>query len=167
MPVTFLPESWVQGPEGGGRIIGEACHILDLFNYLVGDFPETVTALPLRPGSGRMPVTDNFVGTLRYGDGSLCTLTYTSLGSPELPKEAMEVFFDGKCLVMNDYRKMEFFGCSRKPIGPARQEKGHFEELVAVADYLRGKGPLPMTLDEIESATNASFILDELVRTAH
>lgn len=158
------PESWVQGPEGGGRIIGEACHILDLFNYLVGDFPETITALPLRSGAVNIPVTDNFVASLRYPDGSLCTLTYTSLGSTELSKESLEAFFDGKSIVMNDYRSMEFFGCSRKPIQPARQEKGHFEELVAVADYLQGKGPLPMTLEEIESATNTSFTLDEFVR---
>jgi predicted dehydrogenase len=160
------PDSWVQGPEGGGRIIGEACHIFDLFNHLVGGFPETVTALPLRPGAAHIPVTDNFACSLRYPDGSLCTLTYTSLGSTELAKESMEAFLDGKSIVMNDYRSIEFFGCSRKPVQPARQEKGHLEELIAVSEYLRGKGALPMTLDEIEAATNTSFIVDELVRTS-
>src|SRR5262249_35575556 len=68
-------ESWIQGAEGGGRIIGEACHIFDLFNYLVGDFPQTVTALPLRPGAAHLPASDNFVTTLQYADGSLCSLT--------------------------------------------------------------------------------------------
>ena len=167
MNAGFIPlDSWIQGPEGGGRIIGEACHIFDLFNYLVGGFPETVTALPLRPGAAHISGTDNFVATLQYNDGSLCTLTYTSRGSTDLPKESMEVFFDGKSVVLHDYRKLEFFGCSRKPSQPTRQEKGHFEELVAVADYLGRTGPLPMTLDEIEAATNVSFIVDELVRTS-
>jgi predicted dehydrogenase/threonine dehydrogenase-like Zn-dependent dehydrogenase len=166
MNAGFIPlESWIHGPEGGGRIIGEACHIFDLFNYLVGVVPETVTALSLRPGAAHISGTDNFVATLRYTDGSLCTLTYTSRGSTDLPKEAMEVFVDGKSVVLHDYRRLEFFGCSRKPTQAARQEKGHFEELVAVADYLVGKGPLPMTLEEIEAATNASFIVDELVRS--
>jgi len=164
------PDSWVQGPEGGGRIIGEACHIFDLFNYVVGRSPEEVTALPLRPGAGHIPVTDNFVASLRYSDGSLCTLTYTSLGSPELPKEAMEVFFDGKSLVLDDYRQLKFYGCSggsggrRPPL--QRQQKGHLEELQAIADYLGGKALLPMTLEEIEEATNISFIVDELVRNS-
>jgi hypothetical protein len=78
----------------------------------------------------------------------------------------MEVFFDGKSVVLHDYRKVEFFGCSRKPAQPTRQEKGHFEELIAVADFLTGQGPLPMTLEEIEAATNTSFVVDELVRTS-
>src|SRR5204863_2252177 len=87
-------DAWVHGPEGGGRIIGEACHIFDLFNYIVGGFPEEVTAVPLRPFASCAPVSDNFVATLRYSEGSLCTLAYTSIGSPELPKESMEIFFD-------------------------------------------------------------------------
>jgi predicted dehydrogenase len=167
MNAGFIPpESWIQGPEGGGRIIGEACHIFDLFNYLVGDIPEAVTALAVRPGKAHISATDNFVATLRYADGSLCTLTYTSRGSTELPKEHMEVFFEGKSVVLHDYRKLEYFGFSRKPTQPSRQEKGHFEELVAIADHLRGNGPLPMTLEEIEAATNTSFIVEDLVLTS-
>ncbi len=160
------PESWIQGPEGGGRIIGEACHIFDLFNHVVGRVPEEVTALPLRPAAAHIPVTDNFVATLRYSDGSVCTLAYTSLGSPELPKEAMEVFFDGKSIVLDDYRKLLFYGCDGKPANSLHPEKGHLEELEAIAGYLIKQGPLPMTLQEIEAATNISFIVDGLVRSS-
>ena len=160
------PESWIHGPEGGGRIIGEACHIFDLFNYIVGGFPEEVTAVPLRPFASSAPVTDNFVATLRYSEGSLCTLAYTSIGSPELPKESMEIFFDGKSIVLDDYRRLTFYGCRRKPANSAQPEKGHLEELQSIADYFGKKGPLPMTLEEIEAATNLSFIVDDLVRSS-
>ncbi|MBI4473813.1 MAG: bi-domain-containing oxidoreductase [Acidobacteria bacterium] len=159
------PSSWVYGPEGGGRIIGEACHIFDLFNYLVGHFPEKIVALPLRSKSADVLSCDNFTSTLRYDDGSLCTLTYTSLGSAEIPKETMEVFVDGKTLALEDYRRLTFHGTSRKPNTTAQQEKGHLEELKALAEFLRGRGSVPMTLEEIEAATRSSFSVDRLVRT--
>jgi predicted dehydrogenase/threonine dehydrogenase-like Zn-dependent dehydrogenase len=157
-------DSWIQGPEGGGRIIGECCHIFDLFNYLIGHGPEEVTALPLRPGTGHVLAGDNFSSVLKYSDGSICTLTYTSLGSSELHKEHMEVFFDGKAMVLDDYRKLTFHGVGKQNLSKLQQEKGHLEELRALAAYLRGDGPIPMTLDEIESATTISFTVDELAR---
>jgi predicted dehydrogenase/threonine dehydrogenase-like Zn-dependent dehydrogenase len=164
MNAGALPaDSWVQGPEGGGRIIGEACHIFDLFNYLIGAPAVGVTATPIRGSAGHTQ-TDNFTASVRYEDGSLCTLTYTSLGSTDLPKEHMEVFFDGKSIVLDDYKNLSFFGISRKPVSKSLQDKGHLEELRAIADHLTGKGPLPMTLDEIESATRISLAVDALVR---
>ena len=157
-------DSWIQGTEGGGRIIGEACHIFDLFNYLVGAEPVEVVALPLHASASHIAITDNFSASVRYSDGSLCTLTYTSLGSADLPKEFMEMFFDGKSLVMDDYRRLLFFGISAKPITRSQQDKGHAEELRQLADHLHGKGPAPMSLEEIEAATRTSFIVDQLVR---
>jgi predicted dehydrogenase/threonine dehydrogenase-like Zn-dependent dehydrogenase len=165
MNAGALPaDSWIQGPEGGGRIIGEACHIFDLFNFLVGTPAVGVTALPMRSNAAHVAQTDNFTASVRYEDGSLCTLTYTSLGSKDLPKEHMEVFFDGKSIVMDDFRKLSFFGISTKPITKSLQDKGHLDELRAVADHFTGKGPLPMTLDEIESATKISLAVDAIVR---
>jgi predicted dehydrogenase len=160
------PSSWVQGPEGGGRIIGECCHIFDLFNYLTGHFPEQVMALALRPAAAHILATDNFTASLRYPDGSICTLVYTSLGSSDVPKEHMEVFFDGKTLVLDDYRRLTFHGISRKPMTTTQQDKGHLEELRALGDHILRQALLPMTLEEIESATKISFLVDELVRTS-
>jgi len=167
MNAGHLPaDSWVQGPEGGGRIIGECCHIFDLFNYLVGRLSEEVTALSLRPGASHILATDNFSCSLRYGDGSVCALTYTSLGPSDVPKEYMEVFFDGKAIRLDDFRKVTFHGAGKKQISKLQQEKGHVEELRALAAYLRRAGPLPMTLEEIESATAVSFAVDALVRNS-
>jgi len=160
------PGHWVYGPEGGGRIIGECCHIFDLFNYIVGGFPEEISALPLAPTTSHIQATDNFTASIRYTDGSLCTLTYTSIGSSEVPKELMEVHFDGKTLILDDYRRLSFHGLSRKPKTVIQQDKGHLGEMSALADCLRGKGTLPITLEEIESATKTSFVVDRLVRTS-
>ena len=158
------PDSWVQGSEGGGRIIGECCHIFDLFNCLVGHLPVEVSALALRPSSERLLATDNFSAILKYPDGSLCTLLYSAMGSTALPKEKMELSFDGKTFVLDDYRELKFFGSSRKDMTTIQQEKGHLEELTAFADYLKGKTPPPMSLEEIESATRISFAVNDLVR---
>ncbi len=157
-------DSWIQGPEGGGRILGEACHIFDLFNYLIGAAPVDVHAMALHSSTPHIARTDNFTATIRYADGSLCTLVYTSLGSTDLPKEFMEVFFEGRSMVMDDYKKLSFFGISGKPISKSLQDKGHADELRAFADYLQGRAAAPMTLDEIESATRISLIVDEYVR---
>ena len=166
MNAGFMPPThWVYGPEGGGRIIGECCHIFDLFNYVVGHFPEEVSVLSLMSSSSHIQTADNFTASTRHTDGSLCTLTYTSLGSAEVPKEAMEVHFDGKTLILDDYRRLSFHGMSRKQKTTMQQDKGHIAELRSVANYLRGQGPLPMTLEEIESASRTSFIVDKLVRT--
>lgn len=166
MNAGALPmDSWIQGPEGGGRIIGEACHIFDLFNYLLGAAPTEIVAMPLQPSAPNIAKTDNFCASLRYPEGSLCTLVYTSLGSTELGKELMEVFFDGKTIVMDDYRRLQFYGISKKPLTKSQQDKGHLEELRQWANYLSGKSPAPMSLDEIEAATRTSFLVDELVRS--
>jgi len=162
----IAPNSWVHGPEGGGRIIGECCHVFDLFNYIIGHFPEAISATPMRPSAPHVLATDNFTATLRYSDGSLCTLTYTSLGSSETPKEAMELFFDGKTFVLDDYKRISFNGTGKKPKATLQQDKGHLEELRVLARYIQSGGPPPMTLEEIEAASRASFIVDNLVRTA-
>jgi predicted dehydrogenase len=161
---TLPADSWIHGSEGGGRIIGEACHIFDLFNFLVGATPVEVVALPLNSSTSHISITDNFTASVRYSDGSLCTLTYTSLGSSDLPKEYMEMFFDGKTIVLDDYRKLTYFGISAKPQSKSQQDKGHMDELRQLSEYLLGRGPVPMSLDEIEAATRISFVVDQLVR---
>jgi hypothetical protein len=77
----------------------------------------------------------------------------------------MEISFDGKTIVMNDYKQLQFYGLRGKPAGKGQRDKGHFEELRLWADYLQGKGSAPMSLEEIETATRTSFLVDELVRS--
>ena len=104
----------MHGPEGGGRNIGEACHVYDLFDSLVGGAEvEAVTAQAIRPDGTRLAANDNFVATIRYADGSVCTLTYTALGNRDHPKERMEVFADDAVLTLDDYKSL--VGHRRRP----------------------------------------------------
>src|SRR4029078_4679265 len=87
-------DSWIHGPEGGGRNKGEACHIYDLFTYLTGSRVSDVSAHAIKPRTGYYSSQDNFVTTIRFEDGSVASLTYTALGSTEHPKERMDVYVD-------------------------------------------------------------------------
>jgi len=75
----YIPlDNWVHGEEGGGRIIGEACHMFDLFNYFTGAEVESIEVSAISPATEHISSRDNFVATLKYTDGSVCTLIYTA-----------------------------------------------------------------------------------------
>ncbi|CUU16926.1 Myoinositol 2dehydrogenase EC 11118 CDS [Bradyrhizobium sp.] len=161
MNAGYIPsDHWVHGPHGGGRNIGEACHIYDLFNSLTGSQPVEVQARSIVPASGHWRRDDNFVATVRYADGSLCTLTYTSLGSKEFPKERFDIFVDGKVLVLDDYKRLEVTGAKAGWKG-LTIEKGQFEELVALAEAFKPGGKWPISLADQLSATRVSFAVEK------
>jgi predicted dehydrogenase/threonine dehydrogenase-like Zn-dependent dehydrogenase len=160
MNAGFLPrEHWVHGPEGGGRNIGEACHVYDAFNFLTGSRFESVQAEAIAPRSAQWQRNDNFVATVRYADGSLCTLTYTALGAADYPKERMEIFADGMVLALDDYRSLAVSGAAREGWKSERADKGHAQELEAFAAGLRD-GAWPITLEDQVAATRISFLVE-------
>jgi predicted dehydrogenase len=159
-------DSWIYTPSGGGRVIGEACHMLDLFNFLVGDeVPEVELDVAAPPANKAGPAGDNFVATVRYEDGSVCTLTYSTLGrkSKEIGKERLEALWDGKAFVIDDFARSFGSGCSAGSAA-ARGSKGHLEELAALADHLQGKGPPPISAEACARATEMSFRVDAVCR---
>ena len=148
MNAGYIPlDHWVHGPEGGGRNIGEACHIYDLFCALTGAEVEEVKATAIRPPSQQWRADDNFTATVRFTDGSVCTLTYTALGSKDHAKERMEIFADGRVLSLDDYRSLSVAG-ARGGWSSRGQEKGHREELEALARALERGGAWPIPLEE-------------------
>jgi len=164
MNAGLIPaESWVHGPEGGGRNIGEACHIYDLFGALTGSTPTTVSAHSIAPTSSRWRRDDNFVATVRFADGSLCSLTYTALGDKSFPKERMEIFCDGIVVALDDYRSLTVTGRRLRGWSASAAQKGQFEELVALADGLRS-GLWPISLADQVSATRVSFEVERQLR---
>jgi predicted dehydrogenase/threonine dehydrogenase-like Zn-dependent dehydrogenase len=157
------PDSWVHGPEGGGRNIGEACHMYDLFGFLTGARSTSVSASPIRPASATAKANENFVATIGFEDGSVCSLAYTSLGHRQHPKEQLEVFADGAVASLDDFRSLSIAG--RTGGWKSRtQQKGHAEELAALAAALREGGPWPISLDDQLQATRISF---EVERRLH
>ena len=155
------PEHWVQGEEGGGRNIGEACHIYDLFNALTDSEYVRASAQSVVPRSGQWLKNDNFTAAMSYMDGSVCSLTYTSMGARAYPKESMEVFADGKVVSLNDYKQVEVVGGKYKGWKSMAQEKGQFEELKALADCLLREKEWPIPFHHLIQATKISFAVEE------
>ena len=158
------PEHWTQGVEGGGRNIGEACHIYDLFGALTGARVLDVQAQAIKSPSRQWLRNDNFVATISFGDGSVCTLVYTALGAKEYPKERMEVFTDGRVLWLDDYRTLRVVGAHRTDWSSRTVEKGHREELEALERCLREGAPWPISLDEQLQAMRIAFQVEDLIR---
>ena len=160
MNAGYLPTThWVHGPEGGGRNVGEACHVYDLFRHLVGSAPVSISATPLHPPTGPYRADDNFVATIGFADGSVAVLIYTAMGAPEHSKERLTVHSDGRTAVLDDYRALDLGGTS-SPITLRRRDKGHREELQAFAAAVRGRAPWPIPLDEQLGAVETALAVD-------
>lgn len=164
----FVPrDNWLHGAEGGGRNLGEACHIYDLFNALCdGAAATSVHAAAINPAGQQWCRNDNFVATIKYADGSVCSLTYTALGAKSHPKERMEIFSDGKVIVLDDYKSVEIQGGKHKGWTAQAFQKGQLQELEALADtLLRGK-PWPIPLAEQIHATRIAFEVERQINPA-
>lgn len=158
MNAGYIPsDSWVHGPEGGGRNIGEACHIYDLFAALTRSSPVAVQAQGIRPASKQWHRNDNFVATIRYADGSVCTLTYTALGDRAFPKERMEVFADGMVIALDDYKSVTITGRRARGWSAQGAQKGQYEELEALAAAIDGTAAWPISLEDQLATTRVSF----------
>lgn len=105
---------------------------------------------------------DNFTCTVRYSDGSVCSLTYTSMGNSGHPKEQSEIFVDGKVLFLNDYKSLSVTGAKGGWSGKTIA-KGQFEELQALAAALRGTTDWPITLQEQLDTAELAIAIEELI----
>lgn len=158
MNAGYLPaDHWTQTEEGGGRMIGEACHIFDLFQYVVGVPVVEVNSTAITPQTGHIMAGDNITVTLRYEDGSVATLLYTALGSPDLSKEYMEIYVDNKVLTLDDYHDLRVYGAPMKGWTASSPEKGHLQELKVFAACFRERRDLPTSLVSLLETTNASL----------
>lgn len=161
MNAGYIPkESWIHGKEGGGRNLGEACHIYDLFNYLSSSEHESVTVHHI--STAHNSSSDNFCISIKYKNGVLANLTYTSIGSPLFPKETMNVFVDGMILSLNDYSELIIHD-GKRIVEQAPQDKGHRAELKVFADGLiNGYWPIP--LKDIVLASRISFEVEKRLK---
>jgi predicted dehydrogenase len=151
-------DHWVHGEEGGGRIIGEACHIIDLFSFLTESSVRSFSTARLNPTTGSVDGSDNMTITLEYMDGSLATLEYFAVGSSQLSKELLEVHFDGKSIIVNDYSSIRGFGVQVDEIKHSSPAKGHLEEMELLADCILGKkDKWPIPWESIFETTELTF----------
>jgi predicted dehydrogenase/threonine dehydrogenase-like Zn-dependent dehydrogenase len=157
---------WTQNPTlGGGRIIGEACHFIDLLTFLVGSPPVQVSAQAL-PDDQRYR-EDNAILTFSFPDASIGSVIYLANGDKAFPKERLEVFSGGRVAVLDDFRSLELVTNGKRQVyrSRLRQDKGHRAEWAAFSQAIISGGPAPIPYDQIFSVTRASFAALESIRS--
>lgn len=163
----FLPaQHWLHDPQqGGGRIIGECCHFIDLLTYLTGQMPRQIHAQAL-PDVNRYH-QDNVMLTLTYPDGSIGNIHYLANGDKSLPKERLEVFCGGSVAILNDFRSLELINKGRKRTSHHifQQDKGHRAAWQAFLDAIRAGSQPPIPYEQIINTTLATFLALESLKT--
>ncbi|MCX5925084.1 MAG: bi-domain-containing oxidoreductase [Candidatus Dependentiae bacterium] len=165
MNVGLIPrEKWIHTEVGAGRIIGDACHIFDVFCFLTGANPVSVSVQTMHASRDDIFPTDNFSAHIRFDDGSICVLIYSSLGHADLGRERMEVFVDGKTMVLDDYIRLFGFGVpSWFNETVLERDKGHDFLIRTFFDSL--KQPLfvpPIAFNRLCMVAELSLLVDQL-----
>lgn len=160
-------EHWIQdAKEGGGRIIGEVCHFIDLMQFLTATAPKSVYAEAVTPGKGSTVSEDSVFITLQFGDGSNGVIAYLAEGDSGLQKERIEIFGEGKTFVIEDFRSARLYAGGREKKETLRQQdKGQPEETRAACAVVAEGKPAPITLPELEATTRATFRIRDSLRT--
>ncbi|MFM9941392.1 MAG: bi-domain-containing oxidoreductase [Hyphomicrobiaceae bacterium] len=160
----IAPDHWIQGREGGGRNIGEACHMYDLFRSLAGATVKGITASAIDPGRSAYLKSDNFMANLTYEDGTVGNLVYTALGPREgLPKERIEVFCDGEAYIVDDFKSLTKASSGEVLWQSRTMDKGHFTELSRFGDAIASGEAAPIPFDEIVETTAVSLHIEDLL----
>ena len=140
-------EHWIQDPQvGGGRLLGEACHFVDLLRFLASS---PIEDLRLVSAADRKPCPDTFSLQIRFEDGSIGTVHYFSNGSKSFPKERLEVFVDGRVLQLDNYRKLKAWGIPGFRTRRSSQDKGQVACCAAFLKAIEIGGAPPIPMDEI------------------
>lgn len=136
MNAGFAPiDSWVHAD--GGRIIGECCHLIDLMQFLLDSSIASCSVSHFMPKGGIYLSEDNRSISLEFEDGSVAIIDYFSSGSKLLPKEHMEVHWEGKSIIMEDYKSITGYGIKVKNLHSEKPMKGHKEEWLALYEALK------------------------------
>jgi predicted dehydrogenase/threonine dehydrogenase-like Zn-dependent dehydrogenase len=161
----FLPkEHWTQTGQGGGRILGEVCHFVDLMQFLTGSEPVSVYAMSVAANNAQMPDQDNVIISLRFRNGSVGQISYLACGDKLLSKERIEIFGGGQSFIIDDFKAGEHYaGGSRHAIKTAG--KGHQQEVDAFLSCIREGKPSPISLESLALTSFATFAILDSLRT--
>jgi polar amino acid transport system substrate-binding protein len=160
-------EHWTQDlNEGGGRIIGEVCHFIDLMQFLTGAAPLRVYADCVGVNSENSVREDSVFITLQFGDGSNGMIAYLAEGDRSLAKEHIEIFGEGKTFLIDDFRNAKLYASGREKKESLRQQdKGQAEETRIACAVVSQALPAPISLQELEATTRATFRIRDSLRT--
>jgi polar amino acid transport system substrate-binding protein len=156
------PDHWMQNKEeGGGRIIGEVCHFIDLCQFVCQSEYQSVFAQNI----GNDVLRDNVAITVKFEDGSLANVNYLANGDTSFPKERMEIFCENAIAVVDDFRLLHLVRGGKPNIVKGHQDKGHKHQMeLWIQSFKEGKG-VPVPFPESVNATIATFMVHESLNT--
>ncbi len=164
MNAGFIPQDvWVHDMKtGGGRIIGEACHYIDLMIYLTG---AKVTSIIMNSmGVNPAENTDNASILLKFENGSQGTINYFANGSKAYSKERFEIFYQNKTLIMDNFKSLKGYGFKGFSKTSGKQDKGHKNQFDLLVNSLTKGGRPIIPFDEIYNSTKASICAIESLK---
>ncbi len=159
------PDSWIQDPiQGGGRIVGEVCHFIDLMHFLTDSVTTRVFAESVTSRSHDITDADSVVVTLKFADGSNGTIAYMAEGDKALNKERIEIFGGGRTFVIDDFVHSSTYNNGRETTSNLKaQDKGQSEEMRQVCAAVLNSSEAPISLNDLATTTRATFrVLDSL-----
>lgn len=164
MNAGYIPsEVWVQDMEvGGGRIIGEACHFIDLCSFLADSKVIAVCMNAL--GENPQENTDNVSILLKYENGTNAVINYFANGSKSYAKERVEVFSQEKVLVLDNWRRLEGFGVKGFSKMTGTMDKGHKRQFALLNERVQKGGEALIPFESIVNTTRASFACIESLK---
>jgi predicted dehydrogenase len=157
-------DSWLHEPlEGGGRVIGEMCHFIDLARHFSKSKITTVQASSAR---NLNKTSDDITANLQFEDGSLATIAYTSLGDPSFPKERYEIFTSNNVIILDNFKSLSVTtNGSTKNYSNSNQDKGFREELIAFTNAVSMGGPGLIDENEFFETSYATLAVLESLQT--
>ena len=160
---AISPDHWTQDPQvGGGRVLGEACHFIDLARFLVGARIVGAIADAMRGRSGVASNPDTVQISLEFEDGSIASIQYYANGHHSFPKERVEVFAAGRILQLENFRVLRGFGCPGfRGFRTWRQDKGHATCVQAFLRAVESGGPSPIPAEEIFEVSRVAIDVAE------
>lgn len=160
------PDHWTRRrEEGGGRIVGEGCHFIDLMSFLVRSRVREVHAYAVPPADGGTP--DTVLLNLAYESGAVGNLLYASVGDPRMPKEQLAVFGGGRSAVLANFQRLEVWGEGRRSVHRARfkVDKGFDGEIEAFLGACATGTEMPIPLADLFNTTRATFAAERSLAT--
>jgi predicted dehydrogenase/threonine dehydrogenase-like Zn-dependent dehydrogenase len=156
----FPAETWVFDKQvGGGRLIGEGCHFVDLICFLAGSLPERIYAERIATPGESAPNRDSVLVSLRLRDGSVATLHYLANGDPSLAKEYVEIFGAQRVAILDNFRTLALHKSNgRRKKRLLNQQKGFAEEAAAFVAAVRDGSAMPIPFEELVAVTQATFL---------
>ena len=157
-------DHWTQTEQGGGRIIGEACHFIDLSQYFTDSNPARVHAFCMDTDDQSLVPQDNIVIIIKFEDGSVGSIGYFAEGGKALPKERCEITGGGRTAVIDNFTRLEMYGTSKRT--KKFKGKGHSEEIKDFISSLKnGEPAIPLTSQIATTLT--TFAIHESLQTGN